>query len=185
MRSLAFLAVGVLLILVQANVYRVLTPIFALLPPAAAVWTLGLSPNLVLPLVVFLGVHEPSMARGALLAFGIGYAVDVLGSAPIGLFTFVFVAIWWLSRVAGVRLMAQTWLPRMTLAFAFAAIEGAIVLILLAIFGNDAKRPLEVLGVVLPRALSTALCAPLIFRLAQRLHVGSVAVRSPNEAPTT
>ena len=41
---------------------------------------------------------------------------DTLSGAPIGLFTFVSVALWWLARVAGVRLTAQTALPRMSLA---------------------------------------------------------------------
>ena len=41
----------------------------------------------------------------------LGYcSTDLLAGAPIGLFTFVSVAVWWLARVAGVRLTAQTWL---------------------------------------------------------------------------
>ena len=167
MRNAAFAAVGVLLILLQAHAYRLLGPL----------GIHGATPSLVLPLVVFLGVHEASMPRGALLAFGIGYALDLFASAPIGLFTFVYVAVWWLSRVAGVRLTAQTVLTRVSLAFAFAVVEGAIVLILLAVFGTDTKRPLEIAGIVLPRAISTALFAPLIFRIAQRLSQGPTPVR--------
>src|ERR1043165_1882657 len=101
MRSAAYLGLALLLILVQANLYRLIGPIGALV---GARWVHGITPSLVLPLVVFLGVHELSMARGALLAFGIGYLEDTLSGAPIGLFTFVSVAIWWLARVAGVRL---------------------------------------------------------------------------------
>ncbi len=160
MRNLVFIGVGLLLILVQANLYRVIGR-FELH---------GATPSLVLPLVIFLGVHETSTARGALLSFVIGYQLDVLASAPMGLFTFVMVLVWLLSRAAGVRLTAQTVLTRVSLAFGFSLIESFVVLTLLAIFGTDTRRPLEMGTVVLPRALATALCAPIIFSLAQKLH---------------
>ncbi len=167
MRNAAFLAVGVLLILVQSNLYRLL----------GALHIHGATPSLILPVVIFLGVHEPSMARGASLCFFLGYALDLFASAPIGLFTFLSVAIWWLSRIAGVRLTAQTVLTRMSLAFGFALVQSAMVLMLLAIFGADNRRPLEIGTVVLPHAIATALVSPIIFRIAQRVHQSTLAVR--------
>ena len=174
MRNAAFLAIGVVLILVQANLYRVLG------------WMHfnGATPSLLLPLVmgrglstptlvIFLGVHEHSMARGALLAFALGYFLDLVASAPMWLFTFITVANWWLSRVAGVRLTAQTFITRMSLGFVFALLEAAMVLILLAVFGSDTRRPLEIGNIVLPRAIATALFAPLVFRIAQRIHLST------------
>jgi rod shape-determining protein MreD len=178
MRSAAFLGVAILLILLQSNLFRVLEPLGSLVGPRLVH---GLTPSLVLPLIIFLGVHEPSMARGALLAFGLGYAQDILSGAPVGLFTFVSVTIWWLSRVAGVRLTAQTALPRMSLALLFALVQSAIVLILLAVFGSDSQRPIEIATIMLPHALSTALFAPLMFRLAQRLRPGTAPVGAPAE----
>jgi rod shape-determining protein MreD len=171
MRSIAFLAIGILLILAQASAYRVL----------GFLHISGANPSLILPLVIYLGVHEHSMPRGALLAFLLGYALDLFASAPIFLFTFVYVSIWWLSRVAGVRLTAQTVLTRASLAFAFALVEGAIVLILLAVFGTDTRRPLEIGRVVLPHALSTAVFAPLVFQIAQRLSAGAAPGRGAGE----
>jgi rod shape-determining protein MreD len=53
-----------------------------------------------------------------------------------------------------------------------------MILILLAIFGEDTRRPVEVASVVLPRSLSTALCAPLVFRIAQRLRQNAQPVRA-------
>ena len=163
MRNAAFLAIGVVLILVQANLYRVLG------------WMHfnGATPSLLLPLVIFLGVHEHSMAPGALLAFALGYFLDLVASAPMWLFTFITVANWWLSRVAGVRLTAQTFITRMSLGFVFALLEAAMVLILLAVFGSDTRRPLEIGNIVLPRAIATALFAPLVFRIAQRIHLST------------
>jgi len=181
MRNLGFFAVAALLILVQSNLFRVIGPIGAMIGPH---WVHGITPSLVLPLVIFLGVHEPSMPRGAALAFAIGYAQDLLGGAPVGIFTFVYVMIWWLSRVAGVRLTAQTMLTRMSLAFIFAFVQSAVILVLLAVFGNDNRRPLEVATMALPHAASTALCAPILFRIAQRLRQGGTSARAQPEAVT-
>jgi rod shape-determining protein MreD len=168
MRSAAFLAVGVLLIIAQGNLYPVL----------GYLGLHGATPSFVLPLVIFLGVHETSMARGSLLAFALGYATDLLASAPIGLFSLMAVAIWWLGRVAGVRLTAQSWWTKAALAFGFSLVESVLVLVLLAIFGSDPQRPLEIASVALPHATSTALCSLLIFPLAQRIHQGATLSRA-------
>lgn len=178
MRSAAYVLVAIALLLLQANLYRVLGPLGNLIGPA---FLHGATPDLVIPLIVFLGVHEPSMSKGALLAFGIGYAKDILSGAPIGLLTFVSVAIWWMARIVGVRLTAQTWLTRASLGFAFALAQGALLLVLIAVFGNDNRRPVELASVVLPHAAATALCSPVLFRLAQRLRQGPTPVRPAAE----
>ncbi len=170
MRNALFLAVGVLLILLQSTLYRVLEPLHV---P-------GLNPSLVLPLVVFLGVHEHSMARGAMLSFLLGYFLDLIAGAPIGLCTFIYVAIWWMSRIAGVRLTAQSLLTRVSLGFIFTVVEATSTLILLSIFGTDTKRPVEIASTaVLAHAASTAFAAPFIFRIAQRVHQISLPAGSP------
>jgi hypothetical protein len=90
------------------------------------------------------------------------------------------VAIWWLSRVAGVRLTAQTWFTRASLGFAFALAQSIIVLVVLAVFGTDNRRPVAMASVVLANAVTTALLSPVLFQLAQRLRQGGVP-RSPTE----
>lgn len=177
MRSAAYLGVAVLLLLVQSNLFRLLGPLSHLLGDRL---THGATPSLLLPMVVFLGVYEPSMARGAALSCAMGYAQDILATAPIGLYAFVHVAIWWLSRVAGVRLTAQTWFTRASLGFAFALVQSTMVLVVLAVFGTDNRRPVGMLSVVVANAVTTALVSPALFMLAQRLRQGSIA-RSPTE----
>jgi rod shape-determining protein MreD len=180
MRAAAFLSFGVLLLLIQGNLYRVLGPLAPSMDAGGLERALGVfsaTPNLVLPLVIFLGVQEASVARGATVSFALGHLVDLLASAPLYLFTFVSVALWGLARALGVRLTTQGALSRIPLVFGFCVVEGAVVLTLLAIFGTDNRRPVELLAVLLPRALTTALCAPLVFRVAQRLHLGTAAVR--------
>jgi rod shape-determining protein MreD len=164
-----------LLLLLQSNLYHLFLPfeLMGVRPPV--------TPNLVLPLVIFVGVHEASMTRGAFLAFVLGYAVDLQGSAPIGMFTFVFVALWWLAKIAGIRLTSQTLLTKVTLAFAFAVVEAMFVLVLLAIFGSDPQRPVEIAKRLVPHAVGTALAAPLVFYLAERLHLGTLGSSKTHE----
>lgn len=171
MRNTAFLGTGILLLILQAQVHRVLGHI-----PLA-----GISPNLVLPLILFTGVHEYSLARGAALAFILGYFLDLFAGAPVGLHTFVSVSVFVLARTAGVRLAAQTMLTQLALALGFALIEGVMIVVLLAIF-RDAKTMYPVralLPLLVPHALGTAVISPLVFRLAEKIHQATLGIPRP------
>jgi rod shape-determining protein MreD len=130
-------------------------------------------PALVLPLVLFMGVREYSLARGAGVAFVLGYVTDVLGIAPVGLFTFTYVATFVLARAAGVRLAAQTTWMQVLLVAAFTLLQSIMVLVLLAIFGRDAWVPRSLYPLALPHAVATAAVAPLVFRICQALHAAT------------
>jgi rod shape-determining protein MreD len=130
-------------------------------------------PALVLPLILFMGVREYSLPLGALVSFVLGYVTDVLGIAPVGLYTFTFVATFVLARAAGVRLAAQTVWMQVVLVAAFALLQSVMVLVLLAIFGRDAWVPRALYPLVLPHALATASFAPAVFHLAQVLHTAT------------
>ncbi|MGA2448790.1 MAG: rod shape-determining protein MreD [Polyangiaceae bacterium] len=127
-------------------------------------------PALVLPLILFMGVHEYSLARGAAVAFVLGYATDVLGIAPVGIYTFTYVATFVLARAAGVRLAAQTLWMQVLLVGAFTLLQSTMVLVLLAIFGHDAWVPRSLYPLALPHAVATASVAPIVFRIAQAIH---------------
>jgi rod shape-determining protein MreD len=163
MRNTAFLLFGLVLLLLQANSFRLLGPLE--IP--------GLVPSLVLPLIVFMGVHDYSLARGAAVSFALGYITDLVGIAPVGLYTFSHVAIFVLARAASVRLAAQTLLMQVLLATVFAAIHAGIVLVLLAIFGRDAWVPRMLYPLAVPHVLVTGILAPLVFRLAARVHAAT------------
>jgi rod shape-determining protein MreD len=222
MRNVAFLGVGLALLLLQANVFRTLDGVRP--GVAAAVWVaallfdvartvrqmrvarhpraiatfradfslpatvlLGYSllvtfahahvgrpiPALVLPLILFMGVREYSLARGAAVAFVLGYVTDVLGIAPVGLYTFTYVATFVLARAAGVRLAAQTTWMQVLLVAAFTLLQSTMILVLLAIFGRDPWVPRSLYPLALPHAIATAAVAPLIFRVCQALHAAT------------
>jgi rod shape-determining protein MreD len=131
-------------------------------------------PALVLPLILFMGVHEYSLPRGAAVAFALGYATDVLGIAPVGLYTFTYVATFVLARAAGVRLAAQTAWMQVLLVGAFTILKSTMVLVLLAIFGRDAWVPKSLYPLALPHVIATAATAPILFRVAQAIHTAAV-----------
>jgi rod shape-determining protein MreD len=128
-------------------------------------------PALVLPLILFMGVHEYSLARGAAVAFVLGYATDVLGIAPVGLYTFTYVTTFVLARGAGVRLAAQTPWMQVLLVGAFAVLQSTMILVLMAIFGRDAWVPRSLYPLAIPHAIATAAIAPAVFRLARIIHI--------------
>lgn len=160
MRNGAFLAAGLALLLLQSNLFRLL----------GLLHVPGLVPSLVLPLILFMGVHEYSLSRGAGVAFVLGYTTDLVGIAPIGLYTFIYVALFLLARIAGVRLAAQTKMMQFLLGVAFALVQSVMILVLLAIFGRDAYVPRALYPLALPHVLATGAVAPLVFSLARRLH---------------
>ena len=164
MRNTFFFLAGLGLILLQNNLFRVLT----------WVHVPGLVPSLVLPLILFMGVHEYSLPRGASVAFVLGYATDLIGIAPVGLYTFTYVATFLLARSVGVRLAAQTVLMQIILALAFSLVHSIMILVLLAIFGRDAYVPRVLYPLAIPHVLATGAVAPLIFRLAQHLHTATM-----------
>src|SRR5689334_12999321 len=106
MRYTAFVALGLLLIVVQGELYLVLGPL------ASA----GFRPSLLVPLLVYLGVTETNLSLGAFVAFVLGYVLDLVGGAPIGLYTFVSVATLALARVTGLRIVTQGGFARALLA---------------------------------------------------------------------
>lgn len=174
MRNTAFLAIGIALLVIQSNLFRVVG--HSHIP--------GITPSLLLPLVVFMGVHEYSMGRGAALAFLLGYLLDIFSAAPVGLFTFITVTAFVVSRLAGVRLAAQTWLTKVALAFVFALVEGVLIVVLTALFANDVARPRALALLVAPHALATAIVAPLVFRLAERVHQATMAMPGASDGGT-
>lgn len=178
MRNTAFFVAGVILLLVQSNLFRLVGLLLRLIGWVFSVdhdlAVPGLVPSLVLPLILFMGVHEYSLARGACVAFALGYLTDLVGVAPIGLYTFSYVAIYVLARAAGVRLAAQTMLMQVVLALAFTLVHCVMILVLIAIFGRDPWVPRSLYPIAAPHVLATGAVAPLVFRLAQRIHTATM-----------
>ncbi len=128
-----------------------------------------LVPSLTLPVVLYMGLHDYSASKGALISFAIGYLTDVFAGSPMGLHTLVTVAIFLISRVAALRLFLQGWFFEIILTFLLAFISSLLVLGIRALFDQDFGSLLIHLEIVVSRAVATAVAAPLIFRLTARI----------------
>ncbi len=160
-------------------------------------------PNLLLPIVIYLGVDpDVLLVRGAVLTFVLGYFLDVVGGAPTGLFTFVLVATYLVARGAGLRLLLRSVPFQMGLVAIISIATNGVMLALRAIFQPAEAFPLVMpangmLGALvrfflgddalvgtyvttattlLASAFATALAAPLVFAVVRRID--GLATRS-------
>ena len=153
---------------------------FVLLTTQSAIATLvamhTFTPNVVLPLVVFMGVaSEVALVRGALTSFVLGYLLDAFCGSSMGLHTFVMVAAFFASRGAGLRLFPQAALLQVVAMFVAAAGADATVYALRAIFeqpllpglGNDVRATATA---VAASAAATAVLSPVIVVMARRIE---------------
>ena len=79
------------------------------------------------------------------------------------------------------RLAAQTLLTKIALAFVFSLLQGVLLVILTAIFGVDPARPRALAMLIAPHAVATAIIAPFVFSLAERVHQATINVPRPGE----
>ena len=174
MRYTAFLVLGLTLILLQGMLSLVFGPTFAELiswkPDSflATILSLDFRPSLLVPLLVYLGVTETNLALGACVAFLLGYVLDVVSGAPIGLHAFTSVATVALAHLGGLRLFARGYgRAAIALAAFFSVFSSVVALVLLAIFGRP-YVPRALLRLVAPQALATGVVAPLVYWLAAK-----------------
>lgn len=161
MRNLALIGLGFALLVLQAAV-------------ATLVSVYSFAPNVVLPMVIYLGVsHDVHLVRGAALSFVLGYLLDSFCGSPMGLQTFVLVATFILSRFAGLRLFLRGPLFQITLTFVVGVLAGGTILALRAIFEKPTLFPStgswSTIVTLLGPALATALIAPLVFVAVRRV----------------
>ncbi|HJL15950.1 MAG TPA: rod shape-determining protein MreD [Sandaracinaceae bacterium LLY-WYZ-13_1] len=172
MRNLAFVALGFALLILQAAL-GVLVPFED--------W----APNLVLPIVIYLGVaHDVHIVRGAMLAFVLGYLLDSFCGSPMGLQTFVMVATFLIARGAGLNLFMHGPLFQIALTFVFGVLAGGSILALRAIFEPPAPFPIgSVTNTVVSLTAGagvTAVISPLLFVTVRR--VDGLVTRRRDEA---
>lgn len=128
-----------------------------------------LYPSLVLPLVLYMAVGEFSLARGASLAFVLGYLTDAFSGMPMGLYTFSMVAVFLLSRVAGLKLFLHGAVFQVLMTFVGSVTVGLLMLGLHLIFERSQLAVGSALGVVVAQAFATAVVSPLVFAIVRRL----------------
>jgi rod shape-determining protein MreD len=148
-----------------------------------------LAPNLLLPMVIYLGVsHDVHIVRGAVISFVLGYLLDSFCGSPMGLQTFVLVAVFMVARGAGLRLFLRGPAFQMLLTFFTGVLAGGTILALRAIFERPAPFPAggawdTVLTLVIP-SIVTAVASPLVFMAVRKVDTLVVKRREDGGAGT-
>ncbi len=170
MRNAAFVVAFVLLLSLQSGIATVVD-----LQP----WV----PVLLYPIVFYLGTAgEVSLLRGSILSFVAGLVYDSFCGSSMGLHTFVTVALFFAARAVRDRLVVQGPIAQLFMTFLMTCVGGGLLLALRAIFSAQQPFALPSTWVptsqVLASAVATAVVAPLIFGLAQRLDRFSMRTRT-------
>jgi rod shape-determining protein MreD len=150
-KAASIIALGFLLLVAQST--------FAAVVPFDMV-----VPNAALAVVIYMGLHGYNAGYGAVISFALGYLMDAFAGSPLGLYTFVAVAVFLLSRIAALRLFLKGWVFEIVLTLFWAAVSGILVLLVRGLFDQDFRSLLTHLKIVLFRAAATAVVAPLVFR---------------------
>jgi len=128
---------------------------------------IGLELSLIL--VIFAGFHFEQV-RGALFTMLTGLILDCLSGAVLGLYTFFYVVVFFLTRLLTDRIYSEQMLFIMIFTFLCVLFEGFyIVLLYRSVFDVDMSRNLY--SVFLPQALVAGVLSPALFAGLNSLEV--------------
>jgi len=118
--------------------------------------------------VIYAGFHLDAL-RGGILSLVLGFFLDCLTSAIFGLYTFLYILIFYLAMIVAGKVYGE----KPTLIASFTGIctllEGlVIVLFYRFVFGADILYAIP--KVFLPQAVVMGLLSPLLFRLLHRFE---------------
>jgi len=165
------MGIGVVVIVIGAISLEVQSLLFHVLPFHD--WR----PEFVLPMVLFLGLHDPSTGRGVILSFLLGYLWDMFAGSPMGLYTFISVTVYVISRVVGVRIFLRGALFHVFLTLGVTLVSSSVIVLLRFIFGQQVEE-VGLLGkIVLPRVMMTAAVAPFMFKMMYQIYLPKVTRR--------
>lgn len=135
-----------------------------------------LKPDLVLLLLLYLAGRSDA-ASGGIVAFALGYGMDVLSGAPFGLFTVTKVVIYFLAFLAAKRVYLTAGLAPAVMAVAATLVEGILVRVLYGTLGLDGRAlGYGLLRYLVFQALLMGALAPFLFHWLGRLDARLVAL---------
>jgi hypothetical protein len=122
-----------------------------------------------LVLVVYAG-FSLDIAKGGILSFILGFFLDCITSVVPGLFVFIYLLIFFISKIVSFKVYAEGILFIMGFTFLCALIEGVIIVTLYkTLYGINIFRDLS--SIFLPQSLVVGIISPALFSLFYRLEV--------------
>ncbi len=126
-------------------------------------------PDLILIFILLLGLFYPPLS-GGLIAFFLGYGMDLFSGNMFGLYTLSRPILFFLAQSFKNHLYLERSIFQSLFVFLFSWVEGLLILLLLQILNPGSWEALLSLlpSIYLPQSLSTALVAPFFFRFRRR-----------------
>jgi len=155
-RILLFILLGVLVLTLQTTLLGFF-PIQRIRPDFMLIFTL------------FLGFSFPPVP-GAILAFFLGYFVDLFSGNTFGLYTLSRPLLFYGAHLFKSKFYVEGFSSQFIFVFLSACLEGFLVLMLMSLLHPEPLFHLypSFLVSLFPRSTFTALIAPLLFALSQR-----------------
>jgi len=122
----------------------------------------GVVPSFPVLVVITLAIVEGPEA-GAIAGFGAGLALDLLGSAPVGVWALVLVVVGYVAGLLQENLFAEGWLMPFTVAIVAGVLAEFSYLVVLTVLGVGPEFWRSVWTVVLPRAVYNTVLALLLY----------------------
>ena len=125
-----------------------------------------LRPDIVLIMVLFLGFSYPTVL-GALLAFSLGYLVDLFSGNSLGLYTFTRPLIFFAAQLFRSNFYWEGLSFQFLFVFVFTLLEGLLLLLLVSGLNPSPFHSLysSVVVDLLPQSIVTGLITPILFPL--------------------
>lgn len=150
--ALATAWAAVLVLLVQTTLLPYLRPI------------VGVTPNLVLVLAVYVGLRYPG-ALGALGVFMLGYFLDTFAGTTLGFQTLGLLLVFAIASLASSTVRTDSGGPLVVVVFAAGCFDALVEALLFGLGIGGTPPWLQVLRYGLGQAASAALLAPFVLRL--------------------
>lgn len=122
---------------------------------------MGLEVSLIV--VIYAGFYL-DVIKGGILAFILGFFLDCIIGSVTGVFTFIYVCVFFISRIISFKVYAEGVFFIMIFTFTCALSEGFFILFLYKmIYGLDIFS--NIFKIILPQALVAAVLSPAVFTL--------------------
>jgi rod shape-determining protein MreD len=128
---------------------------------------IGVTPNLVLVLAVYVGLRHPS-ALGAVGVFFLGYFLDTFAGATLGFHTLGLLVVFAVASLVSSTVRSDSGVPLMIVVFAAGCLDAATVTTLFALGIGGTAPWLEGLRYGLGQAAGAALLAPVVLFVVRR-----------------
>lgn len=127
-------------------------------------------PDLIIIMVAYLGIFQ-GPGRGLFLAATLGYLVDILSGGITGMFTFLRIATFFLTKLVCENLYLKSVLSQTILIIILSIIDGILLLSTLYLFSSVENLWIFVARFLPLHAVLTGIFGPLIFLILNKTEL--------------